>query len=222
MYILEDILGVSPLFWQVSLCLALGVSLFLFISSLVIKTVTASVIARMLISGFIFFPGVALFGSIGLSFIAAVPPHMKTWLWLLVFGASLIWCLIELKAYKKRVIERRVIEREFRIERARIVVRQPLKTDLDAAPISDQSILGKIYHNIGPYLVMGIPLAYPLQRILAKAGGDSAILFFLALLGIPITFYFLGRMACGAYLWVYMVWRLERQHGKPVVFDVAD
>lgn len=104
-------------------------------------------------------------------------------------------------------------------ETSRILVRQPLKTNLDPPPISEHTPLGKLYHGVGPYLVMGIPMAYPIQRLLSDTGGMSAVLLLLAILGLPLTIYILGRLACGAYLWVYRVRQMERQHGKPVVFD---
>lgn len=69
---------------------------------------------------------------------------------------------------------------------------------------------------------MGIPMAYPIQRLLTDTGGMSAVLLLLAVLGLPLTIYILGRLTCGAYLWVYKVWQMERQYGKPVVFDPAE
>ena len=68
---------------------------------------------------------------------------------------------------------------------------------------------------------MAIPMGYPIQRLLSNAGGDSAVLLVLAILGLPITIYMFGRMTCGTYLWIYKVWQLEKQHGKPVVFETA-
>lgn len=157
----------------------------------------------------------------GLSYIATAPKTSRPWLWFLLATTTTLWCWRALAGYKQRVIERHFIEREFSIEEARIVVRQPTKTDLDAPPISEHTLFGKLYHGLGPYLIFAIPLAYPLQRLLTDTAGGAATLLLLAILGCPLTIYLLGRLTCGAYLWVYKVWQLERQHGKPVVFDTT-
>ena len=175
----------------------------------------------MTFTGVLLCPPVVIFGTLGLAYLATTPETTRLWLWLLIVGMTILWCLIALSGYKQRVIDRRFIEREFLTEDSRIVVRQPLKTNLDPKPISEHTFLGRIYHRFGPYLVMAIPMAYPIQRLLSSTGGDSAVLLVLAILGLPITIYFLGRMTCGAYLWIYKVWQMERQHGKPVVFADA-
>lgn len=134
-----------------------------------------------------------------------------------------LWCLREIKEYRGRIIARRFIQREFRIEDDCIIVRPPgrTKTNLDAPPISEHTLFGKFYYGIAPYLVMAVPMAYPIQRLLSDAGGFTAVLLFLSILGTPLSIYILGRITRGAYLWIYKVWQLERRHGKPVVFDEA-
>ena len=136
--------------------------------------------------------------------------------------STIWWCWISLSNYQQRIKDRRFIEREFSFEEDRIVIRQPLKTNLDPEPVSDKTFFGRLYHRFGPYLVMGIPLAYPIQSLLSDAGGTQAVLLLLSILGFPLTLYILGRMTCGAYLWIYKVWQLERLHGKPVVFQSID
>lgn len=137
----------------------------------------------------------------------------------LLWCSIILWCALQLRSYNQRIIDRRFIEREFSVKNDCIVLRAPQKTDLDPSPISDKTFFGKIYYRFGPILIMLVPLAYPLQRLFSDAGGVSAVLLLLAILGTPLTFYILGRLTCGAYLYIYKVWQLERQHGKPVVFD---
>jgi hypothetical protein len=141
---------------------------------------------------------------------------------LLLVGITVYWCSAALANYRKRIAEKRFIEREFLIDESRIVVRQPLRTSLDPKPVNELSFSATAYRRLGPYLVMVIPMAYPLQRLLSQSSGDAAVLFLLSLLGLPLTIYFLGRMTCGAYLWIYKVWQMQRQYGRPVVFDVLD
>ena len=137
-----------------------------------------------------------------------------------IFAAIATWCSHSLNEYKRRIISQRFMEREFAVQDEKIIVRQPIKTDLSSPPISEHTILGKIYHRAGPYLIMLVPMAYPIQRLLSDSAGFAAVLLLLSILCIPLTIYFLGRMACAAYLWIFKVWKLEKQHGKPVVFEV--
>ena len=81
------------------------------------------------------------------------------------------------------------MEKEFSVEDNRIVMRVPAKTDLSAPPIGDKTLLGKLYNKLGPYLLILLPFAYPLQRLFADTGGEKAVLFLLAILGLPLTFY---------------------------------
>ena len=111
------------------------------------------------------------------------------------------------------------MEREFYVDDTHILFRRPTKTKLDSPPISETTLFGKLYHRLGPYLVMGIPLAYPIQRLFSDTGGVYAVLLLLTVLCTPLTFWVLGRMSCGAYLNIYKVWELEKKHGKPVLFE---
>lgn len=219
MYLLNDEYGASAWLWKIALATALGMSTLLLLVSVVCKAAPLSVRWRMLFAGaMVVFPIVALVCAMALSYLAAVPESVRPWLWLLMLSMTALWCLVSLSGYKQRVVDRRFIEREFSIEETRIVVRQPFKTDLDPKPISEHTFLGRLYHRFGPYLVFGVPLAYPLQRLVTDTAGGGATLLLLAVFGFPLMLYILGRMTCGAYLWIYRVWQMERQHGKPVVF----
>jgi hypothetical protein len=41
----------------------------------------------------------------------------------------------------------------------------------------------------------------------------------IGVLATPLAIYMLGRLSCGAYLYLYKVWQLELKYGKPVVFS---
>lgn len=222
-YMLSVEYGAPTWLWKGLLFLAVGISSTLLLLSIVVRDAPSSVFWGMLFVGtFTTFPTMILTGALGLGYLVVVPPDTRPCIGLAVICAIVVWCLISVNRYKKRVNSKNFIQREFSIESARIIVRQPLKTNLDPPPISEHTFFGKLYHSIGPYLVMGIPMAYPIQRLLMDTGGMSAVLFLLALLSLPLTMYIFGRLACGAYLWIYKVWQLEREHGKPVVFDVGE
>lgn len=222
MYLLSDEYGASAWLWKIALATALCMSALLLLASVVCKTAPLSVLWRISFAGaMVVFPIVTLTCAMALSYLAAAPESARPWLWFLMLSMTALWCLISVSSYKQRVIDRRFIEREFSIEETRIVVRQPFKTDLDPKPISEHTFFGKLYHRFGPYLVLGIPMAYPLQRLVTDTAGGGATLLLLAMFGYPLTLYILGRMTCGAYLWVYKVWQMECRYGRPVVFADA-
>lgn len=221
MYLLNDEYGIAAWMWKIALALALCMGVPLLIASLICKAAPTSTLWRMSFAGVMLLPIVMISGTAGLSYLAAAPESVRPWLWFLMLSMTVLWCLISVSGYKQRVIDRRFMEREFSVEETRIVVRQPLKTDLDPEPISEQTFFGRLYHRSGPYLIFGVPLAYPLQRLVTDTAGGGATLLLLALFGFPLMLYVLGRMTCGAYLWIYKVWQMERQHGKPVVFADA-
>ncbi|MFN3297640.1 hypothetical protein [Caldimonas sp.] len=183
---------------------------------------------RLLISRILMGIGLSplLFMTAGAGFAFLLAPDIslqsKSLILAIFFGAAVLWCATAMSSLKRRVEEMRFFEREFVIHATKIVLRHPVKTDLDAPRVRDTTLASKICHRIGPYLLMGIPMAYPMQRLLVDTSGMSAVLLLVAVLTLPLTIYMLGRLACGAYLWIYKVWQLEREHGKPVVFDVGE
>lgn len=172
---------------------------------------------------FAYLPLVATCSLIGFSFLYLVQRETGWALVSLVLLAIVLiwWCIREVKSFAHRIVDRRFVEREFNIEDDRIVLRRPHRTDLDAPPVSEKSFFGKIYHKIGPFLVMLFPFAYPLQRLVADAGGVQSYIVLCSILVAPLAIHALGRFSCGAYLYGYKVWQLEREHRKPVVFEHA-
>lgn len=98
-----------------------------------------------------------------------------------IFAAIATWCSHSLNEYKRRIISQRFMEREFAVQDEKIIVRQPIKTDLSSPPISEHTILGKIYHRAGPYLIMLVPMAYPIQRLLSDSAGFAAVILLLSI-----------------------------------------
>ena len=224
MILLDGQVGLSDWFWKTTLTLSLATSAVFFLASLVFKVAPPSVLWRMTFTGVLLCPSIVLFGTLGLAYLATTSGSRRIWLLLLIVSITVYWCSTALASYKQRMVDKRFIEREFFIDDSQIIVRQPLKTNLDPTPVNDLelSLPARAWRRAGPYFVMGIPLAYPIQRLFSDSGGDAAVLFLLSLLGLPITIYFLGRMTCGAYLWIYKVWQMQRRYGKPVVFDTPD
>lgn len=64
-----------------------------------------------------------------------------------------------------------------------------------------------------------IPLSfvvYPLQKLLSSIGGDAAVLGFVSTLSIPLSIYFMGKIASGYYLWVYSISKLEKEYKSKI------
>lgn len=171
-----------------------------------------------------YLPVIALCALFGFSFLFLFAPEKPEWFVLAVsvsIGITVWWCFREVRSFSMLVSKRRFIEREFDFGEDQIILSRPHRTSLDLPPISTKTLMGKLYYNIAPRLVMLIPVAYPLQRLLTSTGGAPSVLLFLSILAAPLTIHGLGRLSCGAYLYGYKVWQLERKHQKPVVFEQA-
>ena len=218
-----------PFFDQLNLSISplLGLSLFGVCFGLgsillsLLTPVTYRVLIRACLAGFTALGLSTTFLSMSLAYFVMVPyPPMTVWLLRGLLLLSFIWwCARELHSYQKRIIKSHYIEREFSTQGDSIILRRPSKTSLDSPPVSDSTFFGKLYKRFGAYLIMLIPLAYPIQRVFSDTGGVYATLLLLTLLSTPLIFHIFGRLTCGAYLYVYKVWQLERKYGKPVMLS---
>jgi len=219
LYVLKEEGFASEVLWR--MCLAGGViaATSLFLLSFMWKRAPTSVASSWLLAGVLAFVPILLSTSaMALLYLVTLPPASATATGSLVLAVSLYWCWRSIAKLKVRLEDRRFFEKEFTIEVDRIVVRYPAKTDLGPSPEYSDTVGRRLLNWIGPRLVVLIPLAYPIQRLLSDASGLPAVLLFLSVLSVPLAIYILGRMACGAYLWIYRVRRIEQQVGKRVVF----
>jgi hypothetical protein len=213
-------LSISPLLWlsQFGACVGLAVILLSFL-----VPDTYRVFIRACFAGFAALGLSTTFLAMSLAYFVLVPyPSMTAWILRGLFVLSFVWWSTrELRSYQQRIVESRFMEREFSIQDDRIYLRRPSKTSLDSTQ-ANSTFFGKLNERFGAYLIMLVPLAYPLQRVFSDTGGVHAMLLLLTLLGTPLVFYIYGRLTTGAYLYVYKVWQLERKYGKPVMFNSND
>lgn len=144
--------------------------------------------------------------------------------WLITLSAAYaalaaFWICSEVGALRAKLVKSRYLEREFKARDDFIFASRAPETDLEAAPGPEASAIGRTGRWLLPKLVLVVPFAYPLQKIITGQGGTPAILLFLAIVCTPFALYVLCRMACEGYLWIYTVWKLERQHGKHVLLS---
>ena len=222
-WMLSDEFGISIRYAHITLGLGIGIGCALFVGRFLAPTNISRVLVVGPMFGFGMTPVLFLFSVFGLTFyfFGIQNPGTQAVALGIVFIATVGWCWYAITGLKKRMAERRFIEKEFRIEDTQIVMRTPFKTKLDPAPIKKGSMVDKAGGWFFSKLVFLIPLAYPLQRAFSDAGGAPAVFLLLSVLGMPLAIYILGRMVCGFYFWIYTVWKLEKQHGKPVVFEDA-
>lgn len=60
-------------------------------------------------------------------------------------------------------------------------------------------------------------MGYPLQKIISSFGGDTAVLGFVSILAIPLSIYFMGKIASGYYLWIYCISKLEKEYKSKII-----
>lgn len=107
---------------------------------------------------------------------------------------------------------------EFPIDANVIYLNRRPTTDLDATPARHRKLPSGVAAHLSK-LVLLVPSAYFLHRLLSDTGDAPAVLLFLPILGTPFTVSVLGSMPRGFYRWIYVVRRLEREHGKPVILQ---
>jgi hypothetical protein len=130
--------------------------------------------------------------------------------------AAVYWITGEIQALATRMKIKKFVAQEFSISESCIYLNRTPTTDLDAPEISDNLIVHGFARSI-PKLIFLLPLAYPLQRFLYKANGVPAVVLLLAILATPLALHVIERLACGFYLWIYTVRKVELQHGKHVI-----
>ncbi len=162
-----------------------------------------------------------LFGSLGLSFplFAAMPTWSRILLWVIFFGGTAFWTWIDFRGMSQRIVSKRFFAREFHDMDTHIEVAWQPKTDLSPPPIGDKTTLGRLYNAHG-YKVIAwmLPMGFPIQKLLSGAGGVEAVSAFLFLLFSPLLMWGLKSLFSGAYIWLYCVWKLERETGKKVLY----
>ena len=139
------------------------------------------------------------------------------------FGAaclivSVYWMRREVKGLKARIVKRKFVEIEFKIKPENIVIKRSPHVRLDPSQTKTGSLAEKVWGWFVPKLIFLIFMGYPLQKLFYRIGGMPAVMALMSCFGVPLAIHMLGELACGFYLWIYIVWKLEKQHGKPVIF----
>lgn len=129
--------------------------------------------------------------------------------------AAAYWINGEIKALARRMEVKKFVVNEFSVSATCIYLSRTPKTDLDTPQLSANPI-GRGIARSTPKLIFLLPLAYPLQRFLYEANGVPAVMLLLAILATPLALHVIERLACGFYVWIYTVRKVELQHGKPV------
>lgn len=148
----------------------------------------------------------------------------KVSVWVLLVRTAYVVCVLAWPAYalrrlRIRLSKTRFIEKEFRLAEAGIMLSRSPKTKIEETYISGNSMVRRAIHRAAPFVGLFLLMGYPIQRLLTDAGGVPAAMLFLSIFLIPWSVYAIGQFVCGTYLWFYCVLKLERQCGKPVLFE---
>ena len=220
-----DSLGYQSTYALLVLVVGLIVGLILVLIAALLHTPKRVVCWATLTGMLIAPPALSLFGIGGLGYFILVrhAPLVQTLQWLAITFAAVLWIAIDLRSLRRRIAANRYMEREFIEFDDRVEMRWERKTDIETSPITEATLLGRLWNRHGFKIIVAIaPLSsagYATSRLLDEAGGPEAVLLVLAVLGMPLCIYLLSQLACGAYLNVYKVLQVERRTGKPVLFD---
>lgn len=197
----------------------LAISILLGVIGLITKQFPSRVLLTVLLLGAGFIP-LLIWLSVPATGLALALSIFSRYIYLSILGVvTLAWCAYQLREYHKRIVERHFMEKEFDVSERQITMRTPNQISLDSSPVTNKTMWGKLFNKIGPYLFLLIPFAYPLQQLVGNINGFLGVYVLLAVLATPLAIYMLGRLTCGAYLYLYKIWQLERKYGKPVMFS---
>lgn len=174
---------------------------------------------KVLVFGALIFPGVFLFfGSVSFAYLFTVSPNVRFWLIIQVIVYTVLWSAYSIGIRQKLIDKTQYMNKYFRITDAAIIFTPPKDQKLlIPAPISDSTVLGKLWGKLVLILSFFMFCGYPISRLLSNEGGVSNIYLFLFMLGSPLVMYLTVKVITGAYLWIYKVYKLEKLHGKPVL-----
>lgn len=60
-------------------------------------------------------------------------------------------------------------------------------------------------------------IGYPLQKLITSISGEFGTLFFISILSVPLSIYFIGRLSSGYYLWIYLIGKFEKEKDTKVI-----
>lgn len=127
------------------------------------------------------------------------------------------WISTEVMSLRSRVTKTKFIDREFKIDTKFIFVNRSPKTDIESPDKTEASLLKRLAASIMPALLYALPPALALHRYFYGRDDTPAVILILALLATPLAIHVSCQLARGSYLWIYVVWKLERQQGKHVM-----
>jgi hypothetical protein len=153
-------------------------------------------------------------------FIQTKNPWLSVLMWLQV-AAMLAWGLYNLYTIRERVAERKFVEKVFS-ESDQSIIKTTSRKHLESLlePKKKKSIFdGALGEVVGTLLTYTLGLAFFIQRLLDTVAGAQGVFGFMGLLITGLLFYAVGAMTRGLYVNIYVIWKLEREFGKPVVFQ---
>ena len=124
----------------------------------------------------------------------------------------LFWVVLNVRQVKQRAVDSKILVNAHSVAADRVVF-DPAR----AAALHDALDRGDL---VAAFLfVLLAPILYLAPRLTHAYAGPSSTLLQVATFATPLAIHLLGHFARAAYLWLYLPWKLEQQHGKPVHFN---
>jgi hypothetical protein len=122
------------------------------------------------------------------------------------------WCTFQ----AKKII---ALERKYDYLRSNFILRRsigffyPYAADvLGHGEASTNLTRGKILSIITPITFLG----YPMQRLIADAGGAVGVFGVITVLSLPLAVYIAGKISAGYFLWVHLVGNFEKENNVKI------
>lgn len=208
-----DIAGKAQNFTGPLWLIVAGVSLLLYVLGVCFEVVRLRY-ATLILGVFVALPGLIVCSTplFLLAELAKIEDESKKIIWLFYFFLLFAWCFFE----GKKII---YLEKKHDYLRSNVRVKGfigffypdfsgVLSDEGSSAPFTKTKMLS----IITPIAFLG----YPMQRLLAEAGGSIGVFGFLAVLTIPMSVYLAGKISAGYFLWIYLVGKFEVENNVKI------
>jgi hypothetical protein len=120
----------------------------------------------------------------------------------------LFWVVLNVRQVQRRAVDSKILVNAYAVTRERVVFDR-----VGATPLASADRL----EYVSAFLfVLVAPMLYLAPRLADAYGSPRATLLQVATFATPLAIHLLGHFARAAYLWLYLPWKLEKKHGKPV------
>ena len=120
------------------------------------------------------------------------------------------WVVFNVRQVSRRALDSPILDNAAAAAEHALVVDRARLTALDEA--------GGRFDYVSAFLfVLAVPMLYLAPRLADGYNGPGGTLLQVATFATPLAIHVLGHLARATYLWLYLPWKLEQKHGRPVL-----